>query len=149
MQIHFWGKVQRGDGRGKKLGFPTANVALHKQLEEGVYISKVSIKNVILNESEESHSINRDPSTSLRSAQDDNLKLPSLTFIGSAKTFNKTDYKSETYILDFDKDIYGEYLSITLIKKLRGNKKFTSGEDLVRQMRLDEKEAREYFANSH
>lgn len=114
----FWGKVRKHNQRGKKLGFPTANVNLTKNIPEGIYISKTKIESVL---------------------------YPSLTFIGKVKTFNENKFLAETFILDFNKDIYGKWISIDLIKKIRNNQKFNSAEELIKQMKQDEKEARKYF----
>jgi len=112
------GIVIHGDHRGKKLGFPTANVALSEKIPEGIYISQTKI---------------------------DTLLYSSLTFIGAAKTFDKTQYQAETYILDFDQDIYGKTITVELIKKIRDNMKFESEEKLIEQMKKDEKVARDHF----
>lgn len=61
---------------------------------------------------------------------------PSITFIGET---------AETYILDFKKDLYGKWISVRLLKKIRKNKKFKSEKDLVLQMKLDELVARSFF----
>ena len=114
----FWGKVRKHQQRGKKLGFPTANVNLYKNIPEGIYISKTKVKNLI---------------------------YPSLTFIGIAKTFNEQTYQAEVYILDFKKDLYGSWITVKLLKKIRANKKFNSEKDLIAEMKKDEKIAREYF----
>ncbi|MDD5146949.1 MAG: riboflavin kinase [Candidatus Daviesbacteria bacterium] len=114
----FWGKVRRHNQRGKKLGFPTANISLTKNTPEGVYISKTKLGNTF---------------------------YPSLTFIGRAKTFNEKKFHAETYILDFQQNIYGQWISVKLLKKIRDNKKFNSAEELVAQMKKDKQEARKYF----
>lgn len=114
----FWGKVRKHNQRGKKLGFPTANVNLAKNIPEGIYISQTKIEN---------------------------RQYQSLTFIGTAKTFGDNKYQAETYLLDFNQDIYDQWISIELIKKIRGNKKFASVEELVKQMKKDEAKARKYF----
>ncbi|MBI4035535.1 riboflavin kinase [Candidatus Daviesbacteria bacterium] len=114
----FWGKVRKANLRGKKLGFPTANVNLSKKIPEGVYISKTKIKNNI---------------------------YFSLTFIGTVKTFDEKKFLSETYILDFNQNIYNHWISVKLIKKIRENQQFRSANDLIRQMKQDEREARAYF----
>jgi riboflavin kinase/FMN adenylyltransferase len=114
----FWGKVKKHNKRGKSLGYPTANVLLHKKIPEGIYVSCLKLEDKI---------------------------YPSVTFIGSAKTFNETKYLSETYILDFKKEIYGEWVSIRLLKKIRNNQKFDSVEELVAQMKKDEKITIAYF----
>lgn len=112
-----WGKVKIGNQRGKKLGFPTANISLRKNIPEGIYISKTKIKNII---------------------------YPSLTFIGRAITFNETKLQAETYLLSYKKSLYNAWISIDLVKKLRENKKFDSAEDLIKQMEKDKKDALEY-----
>lgn len=118
MMYKFWGKIKKHNQRGKGLGFPTANVALHKKIPEGIYVSLTKIEKKI---------------------------YPSVTFIGVAKTFNEAKYLSETYILDLKKDIYDKWISVELLKKLRNNKKFSKVEDLIEQMKKDEKETRNYF----
>lgn len=116
----FWGKVRKHNKRGKKLGFPTANINLSKKIPEGIYISKTNIEDSI---------------------------YPSLTFIGTAKTFGEIKFHAETYILDFRGDLYNKWISIKILKKLRENKKFNSVDNLVKQMKKDEQQAREYFAS--
>lgn len=114
----FWGKVKSGEKRGRKLGFPTANLSLSKKIPEGIYISKARIER---------------------------KWYPSLTFIGKAKTFNGEDYQAETYFLSFNKNIYDRWMSIKLLKKIRDNKKFESEKELIIAMKNDEKIAKNYF----
>ncbi len=116
----FWGKARKHNQRGKKLGFPTANIALHKKILEGIYISKTKI---------------------------DGKQHQSITFIGTAKTFNEKRFHAETYILDFNQNIYGKWISVKILKKLRDNKKFKSAKELILQMKEDEKAARKFFAS--
>lgn len=115
----FWGKVKKGKNRGKGLGFPTVNINLHKYIPEGIYISlaKIAAK-----------------------------EYPSLTFVGIAKTFDETEFLSETFILDFNQDLYNKWISLKLVKKIRGNKKFKSEKELVAQMKKDKNQAEIYFA---
>ncbi|MBI2074738.1 MAG: riboflavin kinase [Candidatus Levybacteria bacterium] len=112
------GKVRKGKKRGKALGFPTANIPLHKNIPEGVYVSKTKINGDTYN---------------------------SITFIGRAKTFNETKYQAETFIFSFERNIYNKWITINLLKKIRDNKKFKSSQELVMQIKRDEKEAKEYF----
>ncbi len=112
------GRVKKGFQRGKKLGFPTANIAIKKEIEEGIYISHTIFKKV---------------------------KYASLTFIGEAKTFQEKLFQAETYFLDFNSNLYNQWISVELIKKIRGNRKFRSEEELVRQMKKDELVARSFF----
>lgn len=116
--LKFWGKVRLGQKRGSTLGFPTVNVFLKKKIPEGVYLSKTKINAV---------------------------EHFSLTFIGSNKTFNEIQYKSETFILNFNQNIYNQWVSITLIKKIRNNQKFSSPEELIIRMKQDLEEAKKYF----
>ncbi len=119
--MKFWGKVRRYNQRGRKLGFPTANVNLGKSIPEGIYLSKTKVNSEYHN---------------------------SLTFIGKSKTFSETKFQAETYILDFNKNLYDNWISVKLIKKVRENKKFKSAKELVSQMKKDEAEARRYFKRS-
>lgn len=107
--IKIRGKVKKGFQRGKNLGFPTANLKVAKDIEEGIYISYTTIKKI---------------------------KYFSLTFIGKT---------AETYILNLNANLYNQWISVELIKKIRDNKKFHSEEELVRQMKLDELVARSFF----
>ena len=110
------GIVRRHKGRGKKLGFPTANIEVNNKVKDGIYIAAVGP-----------------------------MELSALVFIGTAQTFGENKRWAEIYILDFDEDIYGERIEVKLIKKVRENQKFDSEKDLIEQMKEDEKQAREYF----
>lgn len=118
MMSYFWGKVQRGKQRGKTLGFPTANIGLHQKIPQGVYLSQTKVGK---------------------------QWLPSLTFIGNATTFGEKEYKAETYILSFNKSMYHQWISIKLLKKIRGNKKFATIDLLTLQMKRDKKTAKKFF----
>lgn len=115
------GKVIKGHNRGKKLGFPTINIPLVENIEEGIYVSHITIAGTQYN---------------------------ALTFIGSAKTFGETETFAETYVFDFDKDVYGETVTVSLLKKLRDNVKFDSAEALITQMEEDKKQAIEFFSTA-
>lgn len=119
--FRFWGKVKRGKGRGKDLGFPTANINLHKKIPEGVYISITRIKKE---------------------------KFNSLTFIGNVKTFNETKYQAESFLLNFKGSLYGKFISIEVIKKIRENLKFKSAKSLIKQMTIDKKILERHIINS-
>ncbi len=112
------GVVKKGQSRGKKLGFPTINFLLTEKLPEGIYISQAIIGG---------------------------KKYNSLTFIGTAKTFDETLFQAETYIFDFNQDVYGQKVDVLLLKKIRDNQKFESEEKLIAQMEEDKKTAEEFF----
>jgi riboflavin kinase/FMN adenylyltransferase len=114
----FWGIVRHGKKRGKALGYPTANVNLSKKIPEGIYVSQTKFEGKV---------------------------YQSATFIGVATTFNERAFLSETFILDFDREIYGEWISVTLLKKIRDNQKFESVEKLIDQISKDVDEIKKYF----
>ena len=114
------GVVVRGKSRGKDLGFPTVNLAIDKSTPSGTYISRTKFNTKV---------------------------YQSITFIGTAETFDETDFVGETYIINFDQDIYGQYIEVEIIKKLRDNQKFENAEKLIEQMKVDEKATINYFKN--
>jgi len=116
-----WGKVRPGKRRGKSLGFPTANISLHKSIADGVYLSVIKIGN---------------------------NNFFSLTFVGAAKTFNEQKKIAESYILNFNEDIYGKWITIRLLKKIRGNIKFKSKKELTAQMQKDLILAKDFFVHA-
>lgn len=109
------GKVVHGEKRGRLLGFPTANIVNEFNYilpYEGVYYTKTSIEG-------------------------DNRKYDSLSFVGKNLTFNEYSEKIETYIFDFNDDIYGKIIKIEFINFIRINYKFDSKEELIKQMWKD------------
>jgi len=115
------GVVKRSVGRGKQLGFPTANLNVDPEMEEGIYAGFCTII----------------PERSRRA---------SLIFVGAAETFGESEKRIEIYILDFEGDLYDKELRVELIEKIRDNQKFESEADLIRQMKEDERAARDFFA---
>lgn len=114
----FWGKVIHGKKRGKSLGFPTVNLRLHKKIPEGVYISKTKI---------------------------DNKWHKSVSFIGATKTFGAVEVFGETCIFDFSRNLYGKWLTVKLLKKIRSSEKFQSETKLIATIKKDIQEAVLYF----
>jgi len=115
------GVVVKGDGRGRKIGFPTANLKLENKLvlPNGVYAT-----------------------WALAFA----VKYPSVTNVGVRPTFQQ-DLELpaivETHILDQTIDLYGNTLEVQFVKKLRDEKKFSGIEDLKKQIQLDAQAARQ------
>ncbi len=113
------GKVVNGAGRGRSLGFPTANIEvenIHKLIPgNGVYAVSVWL--------------NKE-------------KFAGIMNIGLRPTFNQTqNVIIEVHILNFDKDIYNENLQIEFLIRLRAEKKFSSKDELIRQINIDKKNA--------
>ncbi len=114
------GIVRHGNKRGRKMGFPTANINLRQQIGEGIYASLVKFNKKV---------------------------FKSVTFIGKAETFNESKYQAETFIFDFNGNLYDKWISVKIFKKLRGNIKFKSETELIKQMKRDADEAKEYLKN--
>ncbi len=119
------GRVIKGDGRGRKLGFPTANVQMAEELlipSSGVYFTQTVI------------------------GKDEKKQYNSITNIGTNPTF-KSVYalNVETNIFNFDQDIYGEEIKIFFRKKIRDEKKFNSSSELIAQISADITAAKEFF----
>lgn len=116
------GIVLEGAKRGRSLGFPTANLALNPpiggEIPEGIYAAEVEFGG---------------------------KKYMAASFVGKAETFGGADYKLESYILDFEGDLYGKEITVKLYEKLRDNEKFSSAEELVKQMKKDVTLTREFF----
>ncbi|NLD39375.1 MAG: bifunctional riboflavin kinase/FAD synthetase [Desulfatiglans sp.] len=107
------GIVKTGMGRGGSLlGFPTANLAPYKEIipGTGVYAVRVIIKDREYN---------------------------GVCNIGVNPTFNGESLSIETHILDFSGDIVGEKLAIRFVDRLRDEKKYSSKDELVRQIEKD------------
>lgn len=112
------GQVHKSKGRGKQLGFPTANIPLNVQIEDGLYVGYTKI---------------------------DENKFPALIFVGAAVTFGENERKAEIYLLDYQDNLYDKTIHVDIFQKLRDNCKFNSKEELIEQMKEDERQARILF----
>ncbi len=121
--IHFSGRVTRGQGRGRTLGFPTANLRPYgdKLLPQGVFAAEVQY-----------------PGSGI---------LPAVAHLGPRPTFAEAALVIELHILDFAGDLYGQTLQVALIKKLRDQRAFAGPDELVGQIRKDIHQARALFAS--
>ena len=72
--------------------------------------------------------------------------LESVTNVGDNPTFNDAERMIETYILDFDEDIYGQAIDVEFLTRLRGEETFTTVDALIEQMHKDVQQTRDYFA---
>ncbi len=114
---HFFsGTVIEGDKRGRELGYPTANIAVPDTfgLAQGVYAVKIRVDNTVL-----------DGVAAYGKPMFDNSKPP-----------------FETFIFEFDRDIYGKSIEIALMAHLRGQMTFDGLEPLIAQMDADSEQAR-------
>lgn len=119
---HVSGRVVPGKQQGRKIGFPTANIDVIDEYvmpAGGIYVGHIYI---------------------------DDVAYQAVLNVGYNPTFNTNDYISvESFILDFDQDIYGKHVKQTFLKRLRAEEKFDSIESLVEQMTQDVSDARAYF----
>ena len=115
------GVVIRGNRRGHTIGFPTANLKPHNRVipRYGVYATATLI---------------------------DGTWRKSITNIGVRPTFESdADPSIETYIFDFDGDLYGDVLRVRFLHRIRDEKKFNGIDELKAQIEKDTNRARNYF----
>lgn len=114
-QYYVSGRVIKGQGRGKQIGFPTANMDYNREVmlpSKGVYLTKTQIHDMV---------------------------YFSVTNVGANPTFNNTENELhvETHLLNFARDIYGDEIKVFFYKKLRDEKKFQTVNELVAQIKSD------------
>jgi len=114
------GVVARGEGRGRKIGYPTANLALEDARKlvpkRGVYATIVKLPN--------------------------GNQWGGMMNIGRRPTFDEMDVTVEVHLFDFQGDLYGDRLSVQFLQRLRDEQKFDSAEDLALQLSEDEQHCR-------
>jgi riboflavin kinase/FMN adenylyltransferase len=118
------GEIIHGDGRGRGLGFPTANLAVWEaQLRpaNGVYACFAYL---------------------------DGTRHPAVSNIGVRPTFGAATVRVETHLLDFTGDIYGRVLDVDFMARLRGEQKFEGVAALQAQIGRDLVAARSYLAGT-
>ncbi len=120
------GRVETGDGRGKTIGYPTANLHLGEYLRPatGVYAVRAGID-------QGSETIWHD----------------GVANFGNRPTFAGDDVIFEVYIFDFDGNLYAQHLRVELIDFIREEKKFDGIDDLKAQIALDCQQARHILDN--
>ena len=121
--VSILGRVIRGDGRGKKLGYPTVNIHPGEIILPplGVYIVRVCLA--------------------------DKLHC-GIANIGRRPSFKRAGKVNvEVHIFDFNLNVYDKEITVEFLKKIRDERHFRSPEELIRQIRRDERSARWYFQN--
>ena len=115
------GTVIHGQARGRKLGFPTANLTLYEEYEHlpnGVYAVTVLYQEQIYR---------------------------AVANIGNNPTFNGCDRRLEVHILEFAGDLYGAEIMISFYEKIRDEQRFSSVDDLIRQIAEDKECVEQIF----
>ena len=115
------GVIIRGNRRGHSIGFPTANLMPHNRVipRYGVYATATLIEGTW---------------------------RKSITNIGVRPTFENTQVPSiETYVFDFDDELYGDVLRVRFLHRIRDERKFSGADELKAQIEKDTRRARNYF----
>ena len=110
------GVVEKGFQRGRDLGFPTINIEFKNTIvpKHGVYAVFIEV-------------FSHDKKRTLKGAAS----------VGSRPTYGDYEPNIEVFIFDFDENLYGEHVSISLVKFIRPELKFNSEKDLISQMKAD------------
>lgn len=117
----FKGTVIKGDQRGRILGFPTLNFLYPKEMTlppDGVYVNRVFI---------------------------DGNWCEGVGNLGDNPTFENQYHRFEVHLFNFDKMVYGYEATIEFWKLLRPEKRFDSLDELIKQMKIDEQAAKDFF----
>ena len=112
------GRVRGGERLGRKLGFPTANLALERRRApvDGVFAARV-------------HGVAA-------------AALPGVASLGTRPTVNGSEALLETHVFDFDGDLYGREIAVEFVAKLRAEVRFASLALLKAQIERDAEQAR-------
>jgi riboflavin kinase/FMN adenylyltransferase len=121
-----FGRIVHGQKRGRIIGFPTANIFLHRRAVPicGVYVVKAMLL----------------PRTA------NSQILQGVANIGNRPTVDGTRSLLEVHLFDFNQDIYGQHIYVEFVKKLRDEKRFDSFELLQQQIKQDAEQAKQYFS---
>ena len=116
------GRVAHGEKLGRELGFPTANIHLHRHASavQGIFVVEV-------------FGLDQEP-------------VQGVASIGTRPTVDGTKALLEVFMFDFDQDIYGRHIQVSFLKKLRDEEKYDSLEKLTNQIQIDVEQAQAYFA---
>jgi len=115
------GRVAHGDKLGRTLGFPTANIFLHRD--------KAPLSGIF----------------AIRMLGVAEKPILGVANIGSRPTVGGTRVLLEVYLFDFDQDIYGKYVTVEILHKFRDEEKYDSLEALKEQIKEDVENTRKYF----
>ena len=116
------GRVIPGQKLGRDLGYPTANVNLQRRQSAVMGIFAVRVSGI------------------------SDAPLDGVASVGTRPTFDGVKPLLEVHIFDFDEDVYGRYIHVDFIARLREERKFDSADALIEQMHIDSRQAREILA---
>jgi riboflavin kinase / FMN adenylyltransferase len=127
--------VVRGDGRGKVMGFPTANVAppMHAAIPaDGVYAAWFTV-------------LGHGP---VMGTVIPGERYQAAVSVGTNPTFSGRTRTVEAFVLDTTADLYGQHVAVDFVARIRSQEKFDSVEDLVAEMGVDTERARTILRDS-
>lgn len=118
--IKIIGEVVSGHGVGRKIGFPTANIDVENlpEINTGVYLASIDVRSKI---------------------------YFGMLYFGARTVHNESHYVIEINIFDFDENIYGEEVEITLYNKIREQMIFKSVKDVYQQLIIDKENCLKYI----
>lgn len=120
------GEIVKGRGIGKDLGYPTANLDVKEDYKlipkNGVYVVRTQI---------------------------DGEEIFGMMNIGTNPTVGGKEKTIEAHFFDLDKDLYGKFLEIELLVRIRDEKKFNSVDDLKIAMKQDQAFSKQYIRDNH
>ncbi len=116
------GRVRHGDARGRELGFPTANVALHRLRSPLAGVYAVEVRGI------------------------GDAVLTGVANIGRRPTVDGKGERLEVHVFDFMEQIYGQHIAVRFLARLRDEKRFDSLDALKKQIAADATVARDFFA---
>jgi riboflavin kinase/FMN adenylyltransferase len=118
------GKVIHGAKLGRKLGYPTANLRLHRRTSPLLGVFAVTATGAGLQ------------------------KAPAVASLGTRPVVNGQELLLEVHVFDRDVDLYGRHLEVEFVAKLRDEQWFASVDELVKQMDIDAAAARKILSNA-
>jgi riboflavin kinase/FMN adenylyltransferase len=122
----YWmsGRVAHGDKRGRTIGYPTANIFLHRNSVPVAGVFAVQMHGI------------------------DEQALRGVANVGNRPTVAGKRSLLEVHLFDFDREIYGRHVQVSFLKKLRPEQKFDSFDLLKQQIHKDAQQARDFFSQA-
>lgn len=120
------GRIRHGQQLGRTIGFPTANIFLHRKVSPLKGVFAVTL-----------HGVSK------------NKPLAGVANLGTRPTLDGSFVLLEVHLFDFNKTIYGHYVEVEFVRKLRDEIRFTSIEELKKQIDIDVQQARAVFLKKH
>lgn len=116
------GRIAHGDKRGRTIGFPTANIKLHRHATavHGVY--------------------------AVHMTGDNNFSANGVANIGKRPTVDGQNLQLEVHLFDVNQDLYGQVMCVEFKQKIRDEKRFDSFDELKQQIIKDSEQAKTFFA---